>query len=92
MLEPEDVGASSATDFTDAGHIHADTSDIHPQSPVRSQSYCCAVDLDREKPVRMPSEEVRAGLQANLRLFIMHAAEVFLAYQNPASLGKQVCP
>ena len=94
MLEPD---ASPGTDFRDSGALRVAESDIQPQSPVRSESYCCAVDLERAKAARVsaevarvPAEEVRAGLQANLRLFILHAAEVFLVYRDPAYLDKQV--
>ncbi|XP_048586068.1 ral GTPase-activating protein subunit alpha-2 [Nematostella vectensis] len=61
-----------------------------PQSPVRTWSYCRAFSFNREPVFVLPSEEVRAGLQANLRLFILHSAEVFLAPEDSRDLEKQV--
>ena len=61
-----------------------------PQSPSRTYSYSCAVDHEREKFFNLPNEDVRAGLQANLRLFILHSAEVFLVQEDANHLDKQV--
>lgn len=61
-----------------------------PQSPIRSLSYSCAVDRAREKVFRLPQEDVRAGLQANLRFFILHSAAVFLVEEDEMYLDKQV--
>jgi hypothetical protein len=61
-----------------------------PSSPVRTWSYCRAVNLERDKVFTLPNEEVRAGLQANLRLFLLHSAEVFLVPEDSEFLNKQV--
>ena len=61
-----------------------------PQSPIRTLSYSYAVDKEREKVFRLPLEDVRAGLQANLRLFILHSAAVFLVEDDAIFLDKQV--
>ena len=61
-----------------------------PQSPIRSLSYSCAVDRARQKVFRLPQEDVRAGLQANLRFFILHSAAVFLVEEDEMYLDKQV--
>ena len=65
-----------------------------PQSPCgRTWSYQTAVagHWDHVQPSQqMPVEDVRAGLQANLRLFILHSSEVFMASEDPGFLEKQV--
>lgn len=53
-------------------------------------SYSYAVDKEREKVFRLPHEDVRAGLQANLRFFILHSAAVFLVEDDTLHLVKQV--
>jgi len=67
-----------------------DAENYSPQSPIRSLSYSYAVDREREKVFRLPHEDVRAGLQANLRFFILHSAAVFLVEEDPMFLDKQV--
>ena len=65
-----------------------------PQSPAgRSWSYHYAVagHWDHAQPNKqVPTENVRAGLQANLRLFILHSSEVFMAPEDHNFLEKQV--
>ena len=82
MLEP-DQDVLTKLDVTDAENYI-------PQSPIRSFSYSYAVDREREKVFRLPREDVRAGLQANLRLFILHSAAVFLVEEDQMFLDKQV--
>ena len=82
MQEPDQDGFSSLD--------VVDTSDICPQSPIRSLSYSYAVDKEKEKVFRLPHEDVRAGLQANLRFFILHSAAVFLVQDDMLCLDKQV--
>ena len=67
-----------------------DAEKYSPQSPIRSLSYSCAVDRARGKVFRLPQEDVRAGLQANLRFFILHSAAVFLVEEDEMYLDKQV--
>ena len=81
MLEPQQ-DVLKPLDVTDA--------DYSPQSPIRSLSYSYAVDREKEKVFKLPSEDVRAGLQANLRFFILHSAAVFLVEEDAMSLQKQV--
>lgn len=83
MLEP-DQDAVRPLDVTDA---ESDS----PQSPIRSLSYSYAVGREREKVFRLPHEDVRAGLQANLRSFILHSAAVFLVGEDATFLEKRVC-
>lgn len=82
MQEP-DQDAFSSLDV-------ANTNNYSPQSPIRTLSYSYAVDKEREKVFRLPHEDVRAGLQANLRLFILHSAAVFLVEDDTSHLDKQV--
>jgi len=82
MLEPGQ-DQLRALDVTDAENYS-------PQSPIRSLSYSYAVDRERGKVFRLPLEDVRAGLQANLRFFILHSAAVFLVEEDPMFLDKQV--
>lgn len=82
MLEPEQ-DVLRPLDVTDAENYS-------PQSPIRSLSYSYAVDREREKVFRLPHEDVRAGLQANLRFFILHSAAVFLVEEDAMFLDKQV--
>lgn len=81
MLEPQQ-DVLKPLDVTDA--------DYSPQSPIRSLSYSYAVDREKEKVFKLPSEDVRAGLQANLRFFILHSAAVFLVEEDAMSVQKQV--
>ena len=84
MLEP-DKDVVKHLDVTDAAENYS------PPSPIRSLSYSYAVDREREKKVfRLPREDVRAGLQANLRFFILHSAAVFLVEEDAVFLDKQV--
>lgn len=82
MQEP-DHDAFSSLDVVD-------TNNYSPQSPIRSLSYSYAVDKEREKVFLLPNEDVRAGLQANLRFFILHSAAVFLVEDDTLHLDKQV--
>lgn len=85
MLEPtyqESVDSHGLMDFDDEAE--------QPSSPGRTWSYCRAVDKEPEKVFSLPREEVRAGLQANLRLFLLHSAEVFLVPEDVEVLVKQV--
>lgn len=92
ILEPTPQSLH-AHDVTDAPRaIMTGNDDFNPPaSPVRTWSYCRAVgDRERERAFTLPSEEVRAGLQANLRLFLLHSAEVFLVPEDSEFLSKQV--
>ena len=82
MQEPDQDGFSSLN--------VVDTNNYSPQSPIRTLSYSYAVDKNREKVFRLPHEDVRAGLQANLRFFILHSAAVFLVEDDKSCLDKQV--
>ena len=70
--------------------LSVEESNYSPQSPIRTFSYSYAVDKERERAFRLPCEDVRAGLQANLRFFILHAAAVFLVEDEKEYLDKQV--
>lgn len=83
FLQEPDQDAFSSLDVTN-------TNNYSPQSPIRTLSYSYAVDKEREKVFRLPHEDVRAGLQANLRLFILHSAAVFLVEDDTSHLDKQV--
>lgn len=83
MLEPDQDSVFSSLEVRD-------TNNYSPQSPIRSLSYSYAVDKEREKVFRLPREDVRAGLQANLRFFILHSAAVFLVEDDELFLDKQV--
>lgn len=82
-MQERDQDAFSSLDVTN-------TNNYSPQSPIRTLSYSYAVDKEREKVFRLPHEDVRAGLQANLRLFILHSAAVFLVEDDTSHLDKQV--
>lgn len=82
MLEPQQ-DVLKPLDVTDADNYS-------PQSPIRSLSYSYAVDREREKVFKLPCEDVRAGLQANLRVFILHSAAVFLVEEDAKFVDKQV--
>lgn len=87
MLEPTN------TDRVDSPHglsVMDDDLD-RPSSPGRTYSYVHALDKEKQKVIfTLPKEEVRAGLQANLRLFLLHSAEVFLVPEDFEVLVKQV--
>lgn len=82
MLEPQQ-DVLKPLDVTDADNYS-------PQSPIRSLSYSYAVDRKREKVFKLPCEDVRAGLQANLRAFILNSATVFLVEEDTKFVEKQV--
>ena len=82
MLEPDQDKFSSL----EVGN----TNNYSPQSPIRTLSYSYAVNKERERVFRLPHEDVRAGLQANLRFFILHSAAVFLVEDDELFLDKQV--
>ncbi|KAK3718791.1 hypothetical protein QZH41_014047, partial [Actinostola sp. cb2023] len=88
MLEPDyPLDAIDAPRST----IPYNDESARPSSPGRTWSYSCAVDKEQEKRVfTLPREEVRAGLQANLRLFLLHSSEVFLVPEVSEVLVKQV--
>ena len=63
------------------------------RSPLlRTSSYKEAVvNCDRGFFPRVPIEYVRAGLQANIRLFVTNSSYVFFAQTGQDLLQKQVC-
>ena len=62
------------------------------RSPLlRTSSYKEAVvNCDKGFFPRIPIEFVRAGLQANVRLFVTNASHVFFSRPGPEDLQKQV--
>lgn len=87
MLEPTFM---DSVDSPKSLELTCDDLPEQPASPGRTWSYCRAVDKEKESVFMLPREEVRAGLQANLRLFLLHSAEVFLVPEDFEVLAKQV--
>ena len=65
---------------------------IDDKSPLlRTSSYKEAVvNCDKGFFPRIPIDFVRAGLQANVRLFVTNASHVFFSRTGPEHLQKQV--
>ena len=72
--------------------INANTLQPDDRSPfVRTSSYKEAVvNCDKGFFPRIPMDYVRAGLQANVRLFISNASHVFFANPGTENLQLQV--
>ena len=72
--------------------VRANTLVPDDRSPLlRTSSYKEAVvNCDKGFFPRIPVEIVRAGLQANVRLFVANASHVFFSHPGPEDLQKQV--